>query len=113
MALRSYHRGNRLFDDQSLLLLNRFIMNKWGAKLLFLIFTILFYSIESSAQCAMCRTTLENNVSNGEIGITAGINFGILYLFAAPYLVIASIAFLWYKTSKRIAKNESKGSLAR
>jgi hypothetical protein len=74
---------------------------------------ILFFAMEGNAQCAMCRSTLENNVSNGDIGIAAGINFGILYLFAAPYIVIACIAFLWYKTSKSIAKNETKGSLAR
>ena len=59
-----------------------------------------------SAQCAMCRTTLENNVSNGDIGIAAGINFGILYLFAAPYLIISLIAFFWYRTSKNAKRNE-------
>lgn len=87
-------------------------MNTWIAKLLFLFIVVLGFSSQTSAQCAMCRTTLENNVSNGDIGIAAGINFGILYLFAAPYLVIASIAFFWYKTSKRTTQNESKGSLA-
>lgn len=56
------------------------------------------------AQCAMCRTTLENNVSNGNLGIAAGINTGILYLFFAPYLAIGVIAFFWYKTSKRNAQ---------
>lgn len=61
---------------------------------------------ESNAQCAMCRTTLENNVSNGDIGIAAGINFGILYLFAAPYLIISLIAFFWYRTSKNAKRNE-------
>ena len=52
------------------------------------------------AQCAMCRATLENNVSNGNIGIAAGINQGILYLFFAPYLAVAVVAYLWYRTSK-------------
>jgi hypothetical protein len=87
-------------------------MNKWVAKFLFLVILILGFSFEGVAQCAMCRATLENNVSNGNIGIAAGINFGILYLFAAPYTVIALIAFFWYKTSKRNAQNERKGSLA-
>ncbi len=59
----------------------------------------------ANAQCAMCRATLENNVSNGNIGIAAGINFGILYLFFAPYLAVAVIAWLWYRTSK---SNERK-----
>jgi hypothetical protein len=70
-----------------------------------LLFFVLI-KLESNAQCAMCRTTLENNVSNGDIGIAAGINFGILYLFAAPYLIISLIAFFWYRTSKNAKRNE-------
>ena len=60
----------------------------------------------ASAQCSMCRTTLENNVSNGNIGIAAGINFGILYLFFAPYIAVAVIAWLWYRTSKSNERKE-------
>lgn len=60
-------------------------------------------TVESLAQCAMCRATLENNVSNGKVGIAAGINFGILYLFVAPYLAITVITFLWYRTSRKNA----------
>lgn len=63
-------------------------------------------AVTTAAQCAMCRTTLENNVSNGNIGIAAGINTGILYLFFAPYLAIAVIAYLWYRTSKSNEQEE-------
>lgn len=59
------------------------------------------------AQCAMCRATVENNVSNGEIGIGAGLNFGILYLFAAPYIAIMVIGYFWYKNSKANARKKS------
>ena len=52
------------------------------------------------AQCAMCRATVENNVSYGETSLASSLNLGILYLFAAPYLVIGVIAFLWYKKSR-------------
>lgn len=62
------------------------------------IFFVLTFS--ASAQCAMCRTTLENNVSNGNPGIAAGINTGILYLFFTPYIAVGVIAYLWYRTSK-------------
>ena len=63
---------------------------------------------ELVAQCAMCRTTLENNVSNGDVGIAAGLNFGILYLFFTPYLLISIIAFFWYKSSRaRLNQKES------
>ena len=62
------------------------------------------------AQCAMCRSTLENNVSNGDPGIAAGINTGILYLLAMPYLAAVIIGYLWFKSSKNARKNIS-GSL--
>jgi len=66
------------------------------------------------AQCAMCRATLENNLSNGNVGLAAGINFGILYLFFAPYLFVALIAYLWYRTSKNNARKEfDQGSISR
>lgn len=57
------------------------------------------------AQCAMCRSTLENNYSNGNPGIAAGINTGILYLLAMPYLAVMIIGYLWYKSSKHAGKN--------
>jgi hypothetical protein len=60
----------------------------------------------------MCKATLENNISNGNIGIAAGINFGILYLFIAPYLFVSVLAYLWYRTSKRNAKKSIGGTLA-
>jgi hypothetical protein len=60
--------------------------------------------IDSFPQCAMCRATIENNLSNGDIGIGAGLNFGILYLFVMPYLIIAVVGYFWYKSSRKNAK---------
>lgn len=57
-----------------------------------------------SAQCAMCRTTLENNYSSGNPGIAAGINTGILYLLSMPYLAVMIIGYLWYKSSRNAQK---------
>jgi hypothetical protein len=53
------------------------------------------------AQCAMCRASVENNVSNGETTIGAGLNSGILYLFVMPYLLAAVIGVLWYRAAKK------------
>lgn len=64
--------------------------------------------LNSLAQCAMCRSTLENNFSNGDPGIAAGINTGILYLLMLPYLAVVVIAFLWYKSTKNGSKEFSK-----
>jgi hypothetical protein len=56
--------------------------------------------LTASAQCAMCRSTLENNFSNGNPGIAAGINTGILYLLVLPYLAVLTLGYFWYKSSR-------------
>lgn len=81
-------------------------------KLLLVVGMLTLASQMAEAQCAMCRATLENNLSNGNIGIAAGINFGILYLFVAPYLFISLVAYFWYKTSKRNASKSVSSSVA-
>ncbi len=65
------------------------------------------------AQCAMCRTQLANNVSNGEPGIAAGINMGILYLLVMPYLAILTLGYFWYKSSRKNGGELNKGIVAR
>ena len=81
-------------------------MVKIKAIILFLVFGLL--SIGSSfAQCAMCRATLETNVSNGsQEQLASTLNFGIMYLFVAPYLLVATVGYVWYKKSRSSAKEE-------
>ncbi|MCA6073623.1 hypothetical protein [Fulvivirga sedimenti] len=71
-----------------------------------LLFFFFLMSTEAMSQCAMCRATIENNVANGEIGIGAGLNFGILYLFVMPYLAVMVVGYLWYKNSKANARKQ-------
>lgn len=52
------------------------------------------------AQCAMCRGTVESTVSNGRSIIASELNFGIVYLLVIPYLIVATIGYLWYRNSK-------------
>lgn len=72
-------------------------------KLKSLILVLLFFGLQvaSFAQCAMCRASVENNVSNGDTSIGAGLNSGILYLFVMPYLLAAIIGYLWFKSAKK------------
>ena len=53
------------------------------------------------AQCAMCKGAVETNMSTGRNVIGNGINAGIAYLFAFPYLIVGVIAYLWYRNSKK------------
>lgn len=66
-----------------------------------LIFTgLIFIGNSSFAQCSMCQATVESSVDNG--GSTAtGLNSGIMYLLAAPYIAIAGVAWLWYKKYRK------------
>jgi hypothetical protein len=68
---------------------------------------LILHAGEALAQCAMCRTQLENNYSNGNPGIAAGINTGILYLLAMPYLAAIIIGYLWFKSSRNARKDLS------
>ena len=60
-----------------------------------------------TAQCAMCRTQIVNNVSHGETALAAGLNMGILYLFCAPYIMIGVVTFFWFKYSRVNERKES------
>jgi hypothetical protein len=70
-------------------------------KIFILVALLLLTQIDAVAQCAMCRTTIESSISNGRSNIATGLNTGILYLLAAPYLIVAAIAFLWFRQSKQ------------
>jgi hypothetical protein len=74
-------------------------MRSW--KVWVLIIFLLALTPELMAQCAMCRGTVESTVSNGRSGVASNLNLGIMYLFAAPYLIIATIGYLWYRNSKK------------
>lgn len=50
----------------------------------------------ADAQCAMCTLTAENATENGN-NQGKGLNKGILFLLAIPYLAAAGVGVLWYK----------------
>lgn len=77
--------------------------------LLIVLIVLLVLPQFAEAQCAMCRAAVENNVSNGDVGIAAKLNAGIIYLFAAPYLAFIVIAIFWYRNSR---ENHRKAMLA-
>ena len=54
----------------------------------------------AGAQCPMCKLSAETNLSNGGTQ-GQGLNRGILYLFFAPYILIGSIAYLWWRNREQ------------
>lgn len=57
-------------------------------------------SLSVKAQCSMCTLNAENSVQNGNTE-GRGLNNGILYLLAMPYLAVAVVGFIWYKKYRR------------
>ncbi|AJR03184.1 membrane protein [Siansivirga zeaxanthinifaciens] len=57
--------------------------------------------LETNAQCAMCRAVLES--SEGKTA-AEGINDGIVYLMAIPYILVAGIIFFIYKKFNTLKK---------
>ena len=60
----------------------------------------------TEAQCAMCKAAVESNVNNDPNSVAKGINKGILYLMAVPYLLLMfifrkQIASVWRKLRKK------------
>ncbi len=55
---------------------------------------------EANAQCPMCRMSAESNLKNGgQSG--KGLNNGILYMLATPYLIIAGIGYVWWRNRRK------------
>lgn len=75
--------------------------------LLLLIFIVASFWLTPDlfAQCAMCRASVESNISTGKGTIGSGLNTGILYLMALPYLALGAVAYAWFVQYK---KNKSK-----
>ncbi len=66
------------------------------------IFALCIFANALIAQCPMCKIAAESNMKNGGTA-GRGLNSGILYMLAAPYLLVGSIAFLWWKNRKKAA----------
>ena len=69
-----------------------------------ILFAVTFLStMNLNAQCAMCKSVVESNLENGDT-IGSGLNDGILYLMAMPYISLGLIAFFWARHNKKQKK---------
>lgn len=64
------------------------------------IVTTSVFLVETWAQCPMCRMSAESNLKAGGTA-GQGLNTGILYMLVAPYLLVGTLAFIWWKQKKR------------
>ena len=63
------------------------------SKRVFILLSI-FYSLNTQAQCAMCRASLE---SEGNTAKAEAVNDGIVYLMVIPYVLVGVVGVVVYR----------------
>ena len=58
---------------------------------------LLLMPVVGSAQCAMCRAVIE---SGQDTSLAEGINNGIVYLMAIPYILIGVLFYFIFRKAK-------------
>jgi hypothetical protein len=58
-------------------------------------------SYDTNAQCSMCRQAAASNIESGQKQ-GSGLNKGILFLMAVPYLLGGTAGVIYWKNRKRI-----------
>lgn len=66
--------------------------------LIFILMLVLLIDVHT--QCPMCKMAAESNLEHGG-SAGAGLNKGILFMLSMPYLIVASLAFIWFKNRNR------------
>lgn len=66
-------------------------------KKLIVLALLFFFSLNMSAQCAMCKAVVEG----GNETIAEGVNNGITYLMIFPYLLVGVLFYFIYRHKKK------------
>ena len=95
-----YNQKNRI-NSKEKITVNMFLLKSPAKKIVFAFLISIFFSITSSAQCAMCRAVLETE----EGGVKAeAVNDGIVYLMAFPYILVFVIFYVVHKSRQKKKK---------
>ena len=57
-------------------------------------------AVDVVAQCPMCRMAAESNLQQGG-SMARGLNTGILYMLALPYILVAGFGYFWWQQRKK------------
>lgn len=72
------------------------------AKAIFILLILLMLPVAMEAQCSMCRAVLQANPDDSP---ARGINNGIVYLMAFPYILMAGLGYFIWRSHKKRADN--------
>ena len=73
-------------------------------KKVYLVLVSCLFFFQTRAQCAMCRAVLE---SGEDQSAAEGINDGIMFLMAAPYILVATLGYIIYRTYNKSQKTKN------
>ena len=65
------------------------------------LFCLIALNVDLEAQCPMCRMSAESNLAHGGTH-GKGLNTGILYMFLAPYILVTTLGYIWYRNKKQV-----------
>jgi hypothetical protein len=73
---------------------------------LLLMFNLCFLTDSVSAQCPMCKANVESNRQAAKQDtkrkvVGSGLNQGILFLLAMPYIAAAGMGVYWYRNQRK------------
>lgn len=62
-----------------------------------------FTAVPAQAQgCVMCRASVGESKDKGEAKkVGASLNTGILYLMTIPYILVGTVGFFWYRSTRK------------
>lgn len=68
-----------------------------------LIILIIFFLVapDLDAQCPMCKISAESNLKDGGTA-GKGLNAGILFMLSMPYLLVGTLAYVWFRNRKDV-----------
>ncbi|UPT67215.1 MAG: hypothetical protein M0D57_00495 [Sphingobacteriales bacterium JAD_PAG50586_3] len=81
-------------------------MNRIVKIALLVVVLVVFSSVDADAQCAMCRRIVESNITDGTAAVGKNLNGAILYLMAIPYVILASLAYIFYRNIRAKRQEE-------
>ncbi len=74
------------------------MLSKVRSKVVVFAFAFCLLSFVTNAQCAMCRASLQNEANKAA---AEGVNDGIVYLMAIPYILVAGVFYAVYRLKQK------------
>jgi len=72
---------------------------RFAVMFLLAIIVMCAFQVPAQAQCAMCRTALENSPEGK--GMASSFNHGIVFLLAIPYALFGTIGVVVYRAHRK------------